>query len=131
MATAVNGKPKTQPKKAAQDTSYHDKRLARRLEDPEFRAEYERQREEIAMIDNIVHQLEALREAMGVTKADLARAIGKNPAVIRRLLTASGNPEFRTVVALASELGVEVQLVPKKHAPRAVKQTARRVLQAA
>jgi DNA-binding phage protein len=128
MATAaLAGK----PEKATQDTRYHDKRLARRLaEDSEFRAEFERQREEIAMIDTIVHQLEALRAEMGVTKAELARAVGKNPAAIRRLLTASGNPELRTVVALAAELGAEVQLVPKKSAPRAVKQVARRVLKA-
>jgi DNA-binding phage protein len=111
---------------AAQDTSYHDKRLTRRLkEDSEFRAEFERQREEIAMVDAIVHKLEALRAELGVTKADLARAVGKNPAAIRRLLTASGNPELGTVVALASELGAEVKLVPKKRAPQAVK----RVLQ--
>ena len=32
-------------------TSYHDKRLARRLEDPEFRAEYERKRREIDRIE--------------------------------------------------------------------------------
>jgi DNA-binding phage protein len=125
MATALASKPKT---KTAQNTSYHDRRLARRLEeDPEFRAEYERERNEIAMIDTIVHQLEALRAEMGLTKAELARAVGKHPASIRRLLTASGNPELRTVVALESELGAEVQLVPKKRAPKAVK----RVLQAA
>jgi DNA-binding phage protein len=133
MATAIHGKPKAKPKKKeVQDTGYHDRRLARRLEeDPEFRAEFERQSAEIAMIDTIVHQLEALRKETGVTKAQLARAVGKNPAAIRRLLTASGNPELRTVVALASELGAEVQLVPKKGAPRAVKQVARRVLGAA
>lgn len=36
----------------ALDTTYHDRRLARRLEiDPEFRAEFEWQRREIAQID--------------------------------------------------------------------------------
>jgi DNA-binding XRE family transcriptional regulator len=98
-----------------QDTSYHDRRLARRLrDDPEFRAEFERQQREIAAIDAIVNTLDELREKHGLTKADLARAIDKNPAAIRRLLTASGNPELRTVVAIAEALDAEVRIVPRK-----------------
>ena len=45
------------------------------------------------MIDAIVNQLDALREQQQMSKAELARAIDKNPAAIRRLLTASGNPQ--------------------------------------
>ena len=77
------------------DTSFHDRRLARRLEDPEFRAEYERQQREIAGIDAVVHELDALRARHGMTKAQLARAIDKNPAAVRRLLDSvreSGTP---------------------------------------
>jgi DNA-binding phage protein len=97
------------------DTGHHDRRLARRLrEDPEFRAEFERQRTEIAAIDAIVNKLDALRAEHGMSKADLARAIHKNPAAVRRLLTASGNPELRTVVAMAEALDAEVQIVPRK-----------------
>jgi DNA-binding phage protein len=98
------------------DTGYHDRRLARRLQDPEFRAEFERQQAEIAAIDTIVNELDGLRERSGMTKAALARAIDKNPAAVRRLLTASGNPELRTVVAIAQALGAEVRIVPKTHA---------------
>src|SRR4051812_25913946 len=94
-----------------QATSFHDRRLKRRLQDPEFRAEYERAREEIAGVDAIVNQLDALREQNGITKAELARAIDKNAAAVRRLLTASGNPELRTVIAMAHALGAEVQIV--------------------
>jgi len=99
---------------ATQDTGFHDRRLARRLEDPEFRAEFDRQKREIAGIDAIVHQLDALREEQGMTKAELARAIGKNPAAVRRLLTASGNPEMRTVVAMAEALNAEVKIVSRR-----------------
>jgi ribosome-binding protein aMBF1 (putative translation factor) len=102
----------------AQDTSYHDRRLARRLEDPAFRAEYERQRREIDAIDAIVHELDALREQHGLSKADLARAIDKNPASVRRMLTAPVNPELRTVVAMAEVLGADVVLVPRTRARR-------------
>jgi DNA-binding phage protein len=98
------------------DTGYHDRRLARRLQDPEFRAEFERQQAEIAAVDAIVNELDGLRERSRMTKAALARAIDKNPAVVRRLLTASGNPELRTVVAIAQALGAEVRIVPKARA---------------
>lgn len=57
---------------------------------------------------------DALRERHGLSKADLARPIDKDPAAIRRLLTASGNPELRTVVAIAEALDAEVRIVPRK-----------------
>jgi len=101
--------------KATLDTGHHDRRLARRLrEDPEFRAEFERQRREIAAIDAIVNTLDALRQQHGISKAELARAIDKNPSSIRRLLTAAGNPELRTVVALAEALEADVRIVPRR-----------------
>jgi transcriptional regulator with XRE-family HTH domain len=55
-----------------------------------------------------------LREQHGLSKADLAREVGKHPASIRRLLTAPANPELRTVVAMASALGADVRIVPRK-----------------
>jgi DNA-binding phage protein len=117
--------PEATPKRerTTQDTSFHERRLARRLEeDPEFRAEFERQQREIAAIDAIVHRLDALRAGHGLTKAELARAIDKNPAAVRRLLTASGNPELRTIVAMADALGADVQIVPRKRTKRAKSQ---------
>src|SRR3954451_4973747 len=108
MATAPRKTKPTRPKASR----YHEERLDRRLrEDTEFRDEFERQSREIAMIDDLIRKLDALRVETGTSKAELARAIGKHPAAIRRLLTASGNPELRTVIALADELGAEVQLV--------------------
>ncbi len=99
------------------DTSYHDRRLARRLkEDPEFRAEFERQRREIVQIDSIVRQLDELREQAGMSKAELARMIGKEPSSIRRFFTADVNPELKTVAAVADALGAEVKVVESKRA---------------
>jgi len=51
-----------------------------------------------------------------LTKAELAREIGKNEASIRRLLTAPVNPELRTVVALADALDADIKIVPRKRA---------------
>jgi ribosome-binding protein aMBF1 (putative translation factor) len=100
--------------RAKLDTGHHDRHLAkRRREDPVFRAEFERQAREIAQIDAIVNELDALREQHGLSKADLAREVGKHPASIRRLLTAPANPELRTVVAMASALDADVRIVPR------------------
>src|SRR5438552_1807312 len=104
--------------KTTQDTSYHDRRLAERLQDAEFRAEYERQLRQIQAIDDIVHQLDDLRQEHGLSKADLARAIDKDPASVRRLLTASGNPGLGTVVAMAEALDADVQIVPRNRGRR-------------
>jgi DNA-binding XRE family transcriptional regulator len=96
------------------DTSRHDRRVARRLEeDAEFRAEFERQRREIAQIDAVVRQLDELREEAGMSKAELARAIGKEPSSIRRFFTADVNPELKTVAAVADALGARVEVVAR------------------
>lgn len=100
------------------DTSLHDRWLAEQLEDPQFRAEYERERREIAVIDDIVNALDHLRAASGLSKAELAREIGKHPASVRRLLTAPGNPELRTIVAIADVLDAEIKVVPRKRGRR-------------
>lgn len=55
------------------DTGHHDRRLARRLEDPEFRAVYERERTEIAAGEPIINSLERLRGEQHVSKAELAK----------------------------------------------------------
>ncbi len=91
----------------------HDRRLAERMKDPEFRAEFERASCEIKAIDAIVNALDSLRATQGLSKAELAREIGKNPASVRRLLTAQSNPELRTVVAMADALDADVVIVPR------------------
>jgi len=97
------------------DTGHHDRRLQRRLrESPEFRAGFERQQREIAAIDAVINTLDELRTERNLTKAELAREIGKNEASIRRLLTAPANPELRTVVALADALDADIRIIPRK-----------------
>lgn len=95
--------------------SFHERLLAESLEDPELRVEFERARREIAAVDALVNGLDELRGRLGLSKAELARAIGKNPASIRRLLNAPANPELRTVIAVADALDADVVLKPREH----------------
>lgn len=101
------------------DTTYHRRKTTQRLEDPEFRAEYERTRRELAQVNAIMERLDELRMEAGLSKAELAREIGRNDAVVRRLFTAQVNPELRTVAALAAALDAEIQVVPRRLVHRA------------
>jgi transcriptional regulator with XRE-family HTH domain len=87
--------------------------LATDLQDPEFLRDYVVESMRIATIDRLVNELDEAREAAGLTKAELARAIGAEPASIRRLF-ASGhsNPTLGTLAEVASALGMQVTLTP-------------------
>ncbi len=53
-------------------------------------------------MDAVIRQLDELREKAGLTKAELARHIGRDPSSIRRLFTARSNPELRLVASIAA-----------------------------
>src|SRR5689334_13511210 len=94
------------------DTSFHGRRQRQRRADPEFEAEYARSQRVIAEIDAVMQRLDVLRAEAGLSKAELARRSGKEPATVRRLFSSQVNPTLETVVALAAELGASVQVVP-------------------
>jgi ribosome-binding protein aMBF1 (putative translation factor) len=100
------------------DTGYHRRRLAERMENPEFRREYELARAQIAQVDAIMRELDHLREEAGLPKAELARRIGKDPAAVRRLFASEANPELKTIAAMAAALGAEVKVVPRRKRAR-------------
>lgn len=103
------------------DTSLHDRRRAERLRDPEYREAYEQASHEIAQTDQVIRTLDALRVEMGVSKAELARRINRNPSSIRRLFTAQqARPELALVAAIADALGAEVRVVPTTPAAKKV-----------
>ena len=105
--------------------SFHERRSAERMRDPEFRAEYERARSEIEQIDSVVRSLDQLRESTGMSKTDLARRIGRNPSSIRRLFTAASNPELRLVVQIANDLDADIIVVPRRNKRDRLKETER------
>jgi ribosome-binding protein aMBF1 (putative translation factor) len=96
------------------NTGHHRRRVAERMQNPEFQIEYERTREELAQVNEVMRALDALRRGAGLSKAQLAREIGRNDAVVRRLFTADVNPELRTIAALAAALDAEIQIVPRR-----------------
>jgi ribosome-binding protein aMBF1 (putative translation factor) len=93
-------------------SSFHEERHARRArESAEYAAAYDTAGAQIAQVDDLIRQLDDARVRLGMSKADLAREIGKNPQVVRRLFSAeSRNPELKTVAAIASALGGRVTL---------------------
>lgn len=87
--------------------------LAEDLRDPAFLRAYIRESLRVETIDRLVHELDEAREALGLTKAQLARAISAEPAVVRRLLSPGHrNPTLGTLAEVAAALGLRVELVP-------------------
>jgi transcriptional regulator with XRE-family HTH domain len=84
------------------------------MKDPEFKDEYVRARAEIAQVDSVIRQLDEMRKAAGISKAELARRIGRNASSIRRLFSASANPELLLVASIAADLDAELKVVRTK-----------------
>jgi DNA-binding phage protein len=98
--------------------------LARQLEDPEYRTAYREAKARIRRIDQLVRSLDERREAIGMSKAALAREAGLPPEAVRRLFTMeSPNPTAGTLVALARALDLELVTVPRR-TTRAVTKSA-------
>jgi ribosome-binding protein aMBF1 (putative translation factor) len=83
------------------------------MADPEYRHHFILESRRIAVIDMMVNALDEIREQQGLSKAELARAIERDPAAVRRLLTARQvNPSFGMVTDMAAALGYEIVLKP-------------------
>lgn len=93
--------------------------LARDLEDPEFLREYIRESVRIATIDRLVNGLDQARQAAGLSKAELARAISAQPSVVRRLFSSAHvSPTVGTLAEVAAALGMQLTLQPLSAADR-------------
>jgi DNA-binding phage protein len=93
--------------------------LDRQLSDPSYAAEYDRASRRIAMFDDVVRSLDARREELGMTKAELARRAGMPSAVIRRLFSQQHkNPTLTSLVAIADALELKVCVASEQSLPR-------------
>jgi DNA-binding phage protein len=96
---------------AVRSASWDD--LAKDMENPAFAREFVLESARIAMIDAVINSLNEARISAGLSKAALARAIGAEPATVRRLFSASGtNPTLGTVAEVATALGLRIALEP-------------------
>ena len=87
--------------------------LQQDLQDPEFRRAYVLETMRISATDDIVNAFDEAREQAGISKADLARAIGMEPASIRRLFSSgSPNPTIGTLSDIATALGLRITIEP-------------------
>lgn len=87
--------------------------LAEDLKDPEFLRAYVVDSIRVSAIDSLVNALDEAREAAGLTKASLARAISADPATMRRLFSGgASNPTIGTLAEVAAALGMRVTLEP-------------------
>jgi len=85
--------------------------LAGDLDDPEFVREHIIGSVRIATVDAVMNVLNEARISEGVSKADLARAIGAEPAPVRRLFaTRAANPTLGTLAEVAAALGLRIRV---------------------
>ncbi|HET7015636.1 MAG TPA: helix-turn-helix transcriptional regulator [Streptosporangiaceae bacterium] len=101
--------------------------LALDMQDPEFARAYVTESLRIAAVDNVIGELDRARITAGLSKAALARAVGAQPAVIRRLFsTAGANPTLSTLAGVAAALGFQVTVEPLPASEREVVTSALR-----
>ena len=90
-----------------------DQYLDKQLEDEDFRHEYKLAQAQIAAVDEIVRRIDTARTDLGMSKADLARAMRVKPSAVRRLLTQqSPNPTIATLAKAAYAVGLEITVTP-------------------
>ncbi|KAB1578740.1 helix-turn-helix domain-containing protein [Serratia marcescens] len=96
--------------KRAPSINEHDKMVAEWMKDPEFCAEYERQDEEFALLDELL----AARKQAGLTQAQVAERMGTKATAITRLESglASGmqTPSYATLKKYAAAVGKKLQV---------------------
>lgn len=83
-----------------------DDLLARDLQDPEFRAEWERLAAARAVADTVASS----RERKGMTQAALAKAIGVRQPVVARIESGEHEPTIETLIKLANALDIELMV---------------------
>ena len=83
------------------------------LQNKDFESEFIRESIRINTIDEIVNSLDSARETLGLSKGNLAKAIGAQSSSVRRLLTTPNqNPTLSTVIDLATAMGLTLKIEP-------------------
>ena len=65
-------------------------------------------------MDGLLKELDDARRQVGISKTELARMAGTQPASVRRLFSGKGhNPQVSTLASLAEALGHQIRFLPK------------------
>ena len=80
--------------------------LAKRLEEPEFRAEYEALEPEFAIIQAMIDA----RKNSGFTQKELSERTGIAQGDISKLEKGNGNPSLKTLQRLAAAMDMKLRL---------------------
>lgn len=81
------------------------------LRDPEVRDAYERAGARVESTVQLMRALDLLREQVGLSKAEVARRMGRKPEAVSRLLrSGSSNPTLETLVELVTALDLQLEL---------------------
>lgn len=98
--------------------SKFDELRARYLKTPEDADRYERTVQTVVRIRQFLMAIDEERARVGMSKAELARRIGQDPSVVRRVLSnGSSNPTLRTILDMLSALNMDVELKPAQPPP--------------
>jgi len=76
------------------------------LKDPEFKAEYDRQQPEFAVINAIINA----RAKKGITQEQLAKKLGTKQSAIARLESGRANPSVLFLKKLANALNLNFRI---------------------
>lgn len=101
----------------------HDQLLARELEDPEFRAEWER----LAIARALAAKLIVYRSDHNLSQRALAERLGLKQPQVARLESGEVQPSTETLMRLSSELELEftINIAPVGRDPRQVTKRVR------
>ena len=96
--------------------------LARDVQNPEIRREYER----LALANAVSLEIVRYRAKHHLSQTALAKRLGMNQSAIARLEAAEHNPSFETLCRLSSTLGIEflVDIAPSGRRRRWVNKNA-------
>jgi len=94
-----------------------DEFVARKLSDPNFKAEYDALEPEFA----IIHAMIEARKTSGLTQSQLAKRAGISQGDISKIETGNANPSLNTLKRLANGMDMRLRL---EFLPVGEKQTA-------
>jgi transcriptional regulator with XRE-family HTH domain len=106
-----------------------EERFARLRSEPEYGEAYPTASRRVEMFDEVMRSLDARRQELGLTKADLADRANMPAAAVRRLFSQQQkNPTLTTLVAIADALNLQISTVPRdSNVDRSAARSSRRL----